>query len=402
MYWSWFHTYPRIWRASLAAALTAILLATAGAPAAGARPDSGLRAGLDAVTAAGMPGVFAELRDGRHATTAASGVADVDTGRPVRPHMRHRVGSITKTFVATALLQLVGEGRLALDAPLGRYLPEFAVPGVTVRMLLNHTSGLGDYVPVLFRSGEDIEARRYTTFEPRDLARMGLAQPRTGTPGTGWSYSNTNYILAGLILEQVTGRPAAYEINRRIIRPLGLSGTYLPGHATRIVGPHSEAYIPWGEGILRDFSEYNMSWLWLAGELVSTPTDVNRFYRALLTGRLLRPAELAQLRTVVPRDPAHPEKGSYGLGIWTRPLPCGPVWGHDGLGFGYSTISLHSADGARQITVAANMSFYNPPGAPDPIADAIDAVVQEGLCPGRPDRSTGRHSWVTAPGFTLP
>ncbi|MEV4493206.1 serine hydrolase domain-containing protein [Micromonospora coxensis] len=338
-------------------------------------PADALAAGLTAITDAGMVGVFAEVRDGGSRWRGASGTADLDTGRPMRAHFRHRVGSVTKTFLAATLLYLVGEGRLALDDPLGRHLPEYAVDGVTVEMLLNHTSGIGDYDTVLFTSGEDVERHRYTTFTPGHLVRLGLGEPRTGAPGERFAYSNTNYVLAGLIVEQVTGRAATAEIDRRVIRPLRLHDTYFPGRRTRIAGPHSAAYLPWYDGNLRDFSVTNMSWAWTAGALISTAADLDRFFRALLGGRLLRPAELARMRTTVPFDPEVPEAGGYGLGLIRLALPGGDHWGHDGVVFGHSTISLHSPDGTRQVTVGSNVTHYAAPGTPDPIADATFAFL---------------------------
>ncbi|GAB3156118.1 serine hydrolase domain-containing protein [Micromonospora sonneratiae] len=382
----------KITRAAGAAVLALAMLVTTATPAAatsgpvpahrqhGGLPGSELRAALTRVTDAGMIGVFAEVRDGLDTWRGASGTADLDSGQPVEPGYQHRIGSITKTFVATALLQLVGEGRVALDEPVGRYLPDFAVDGVTVRMLLNHTSGVGSYDRMLFSSPEDVERHRTATFDPRELARIGLAMPPTNAPGANFSYSNTNYILAGLILERVTRRPAQLEIYRRIIRPLGLFQTYFPGTNTSIAGPHAKGYVPWYDGELRDFSGYNMSWAGTAGELVSTAADLNRFYRALLEGKLLRPSELTQMRTTVPFDPTAPGTGGYGLGVFELTLPCGRVWGHDGTVFGHGAVSLHTPDGRRQVTLATNLTHYQAPGQPDPIGDATVGFLAAALC----------------------
>jgi D-alanyl-D-alanine carboxypeptidase len=320
---------------------------------------------LEAEHQAGMPGLFAEVRDGGDRWRGAAGVADVDGGHPARPGMRHRVGSITKTFVATTVLQLVGEGRVDLDAPVDRYLPDLLprqnARRVTVRMLLNHTSGIGDYDTVLFQTYDDVERWRRRTITPRELVAIGLSEPWTNSPGAAWSYSNTNYILLGLLVEEVTGRPYAAEVRRRILRPLGLRDTYFPGTDPRIRGPHMRAYIPWPDGTLRDFSVYNMSWAWAAGELISTTRDLDVFYRALLSGRLLTPALMAQMQDTVPMDPSVPEAGGYGLGIYWLALPCGLGWGHDGGVIGQTTLSVHSADGSRQVSMAENMNFYDAP-----------------------------------------
>jgi D-alanyl-D-alanine carboxypeptidase len=382
----------------------------AGAPtgSGGELPDDALRAGLRAVTDAGMPGVFAEVRDGRAIWRGASGVADLATGRPIRPEFPHRVGSVNKTLVATALLQLVAERRLSLDAPVRRYLPHPVPAGMTVRMLLNQTGGLNDYDHVLFATAEDIEKYQHTTIKPVELVRIGLAEPPVGAPGERHYYANTNYILAGLLLERITRRPAAVELTRRILRPLGMRRSYFPGTAPRIEGAHSAGYLPWIDGTLRDFSVYNMSWVWAAGELVSTTADLNRFFRALLGGRLLRPAELAEMRRTVPADPANPDGVRYGLGLVSVPLPGVSAWGHDGVVFGYETMSLHSADGRRQVTVALNASHYSAPGQPNPVGAALfDFLVTAlgGAAPARTapaDRAlgsrTGHGRFTPAPG----
>jgi D-alanyl-D-alanine carboxypeptidase len=366
-----------IFLATLLATAT-VLVAPAGAAVA-APDDRGavLQKRLDAVHAAGMPGAFAEVRAGRRTWTPTAGVADVATGAPVTDGMRHRIGSITKTFVATTMLQLTGEHRIALDAPIGRYVPRL-VPAdlgrrVTVRMLLNHTSGIGNYTAVLIKTPEDLIAMGETTYTPRDLIRLGLSAGPTNAPGAAFSYSNTNYVLAGQIIEKVTGHSYRTEIRRRILRPLGLRDTYFEGTDPEIRGPHMHAYVPWADGELRDFTHYTMSWASSAGEMVSTAHDLNVFYRALLTGRLLARPLLAQMQTTVPDDPAHPEAGGYGLGLYSVRLPCGLFWGHDGGTIGHQTISWHSADGRVQMTFAQNMAFYQTsPTEPHPI-DVADA-----------------------------
>jgi len=361
---------------------------TTGAPVSNAAVTDGLdhvalQAALDGIVEAGMPGTFAEVRDGQSIWRGASGVADMATGRPVSPGFQHRVGSITKTFVATTLLQLVGEGEVKLDAPVDDYLPELGVPPeVTVRMLLNHTSGIGNYTDVLLASIEDVAQVRATTFTPQQLAALGLSMPSTTEPGGVWSYSNTNYILAGMIIEEVTGRPVAVEVTRRIVRPLRLRDTYFPGGLERIVGPHSKAYAPMPDGQLQDFSVSNMSWAWAAGALISSTRDLNTFYAALLNGRLLRPEEFTVMRQTVPMDPADPDADRYGLGVYVVPTPCGEAWGHDGLVIGHSALSLYMPDSGRQVTIAFNLTHYAPPGQPHPIVTASLRFLQEALCEG--------------------
>ena len=369
--------------------LTAMALIAPAAPAVAApavaaprqlRDDTGrlLQQQLQAMHEAGMPGVFAQVRDGSRTWNLAAGVADIDTGRPVRPQFRHRVGSVTKTFVATTILQLVGEHRVDLDVPIARYLPD-VLPGelggqVTVRMLLNHTSGIADYAPVLFANPEELQFR---TITPQELIRIGLSQPPTNAPGERWSYSDTNYVILGLLIERLTGRPYAEEISRRILRPLGLRHTYFPGTNPYIRGPHMAGYVVLADGSLRDVTVFNPSSGWATGEMISTAADVNSFYRALLTGRLLTPALLAQMQTTVVIVPSI---AGYGLGIMWLATPCGRVWGHLGGVVGYSTNSWHSADGRRQVTQAENLIQYAAPGEVHPIDQARDAFLTTAMC----------------------
>ncbi|MFF5294721.1 serine hydrolase domain-containing protein [Paractinoplanes globisporus] len=383
-------------RRALSVLAIGTILITPAAPAAAAR-DAGqdgfgrlLQEQLDAVHAAGMPGAFAEVRDGRRTWTPTTGYADIATGEPVRDGMRHRIGSITKTFVATTMLQLAGEHRVTLDAPIGRYLHRDLVPAalarqVTVRMLLNHTSGIGDYDTEVIKTPEDLITLGRTTYTPEQLVRIGVGAGSTNAPGAAWSYSNTNYILAGLIIERVTGHSYRAEVSRRILRPLGLRDTYFEGAELDIRGPHMHAYVPWTDGTLKDFTLYNMSWAWSAGEIVSTARDLDVFYRALLGGRLLAPPLLAQMETTVPQVPDNPAAGGYGLGLYWVDLPCGRFWGHDGGTIGHQTISWHSADGMRQVTYAQNMAFYQTSETePHPIDTALVNFLVTALCGSAP------------------
>jgi D-alanyl-D-alanine carboxypeptidase len=378
----------------LLSTLTAVALIAPAAPAVAAPRPAGdgterlLPPLLEAERAAGMPGLFAQFRNGNRTQNLAAGVADLATGSPARPYFRHRVGSITKTFIAATVLQLAGERRVRLDAPVARYLPGL-LPGdlggqVTVRMLLNHTSGLGDYDDVLLAGYEEVEALQFRTVTPQELIRTGLSQPPTNAPGERWSYSNTNYIILGLLIEKVTGNRYASEVTRRILRPLGLRDTYFPGTDPAIRGPHMGAYVVWSDGTPRDFQLFNMSWGWAAGELISTAADLNRFYRALLTGRVLSRPLLKEMQTTVPLVPEEPEAGGYGLGLFWLPAPCGPIWGHDGGVVGHTTFSLHTPDARRQVTLAENLILYEGSA----IDEARNNFLITALCGPQPETST--------------
>ncbi|MBT2482400.1 serine hydrolase [Streptomyces sp. ISL-94] len=364
---------------------------------------------MDGVHRAGMPGVYAEVRDGDRTWRGASGVADVTTGRPVRPDMRQRVGSITKTFVAAAIMQQVEQGRIRLDAPIGGYLPQL-VPGergrkITVRMLLNHTSGIPDYIPYAFPSlqnfpsapdiSKSLDENRFRQFRPAELIEMGLAAPPTGEPGgpTG-VYSNTNYALLGQLLEQVTGTPAEQYITRNVIERAGLRHTEFPD-GPRIEGPHSRMYEAF-YGLIdppRDYSVYTMSWVTMGAGLVSTMEDLNRFYAQLLDGKIVNQSSLAQMQRTVPVRALDGSTVDYGLGLHKVTTPeCGTFWGHDGTVWGAGTISLTRADGKRQMSVAVNLMRWNRLDSsgkpqPHPIDDALSTLRRQAMCGGE----TGVH-----------
>ncbi|MFJ6998272.1 serine hydrolase domain-containing protein [Streptomyces sp. NPDC003090] len=390
--------------AAAAGGAGAVRAGTFGAGAVGADASAGfdterLGAAMDAVHEAGMPGVYGEVRGEGRVWRGASGVADLATGRPVTPDMRQRVGSITKTFTAAAVMRQVERGRIELDAPIGRYLPEL-VPGergrrITVRMLLNHTSGIPDYIPYAFPSLQgfptdpDVSARslednRFRQFRPAELIEMGLSAPPAGEPGARPGvYSNTNYEILGQLLERVTGMGAEEYITRDVILRAGLRHTAFPD-GPRIKGPHPRMY----EGLWglldppRDYSVYNMSWVTMGAGLVSTMGDLNRFYAALLDGRIVSPSSLAEMKRTLPVQALDGSVIEYGLGLHKVVTPCGTFWGHDGSAWGAGTVSLTRADGGRQMSVAVNLARWRAPGAAghDPIDAALTALYDEAMC----------------------
>lgn len=338
-----------------------------------------LDAALDAVTAAGMPGVVGRVTDGAAHWKGSSGVANVYTKRPLRPHVRFRIGSITKTFVATVVLQHVSEGRLGLDDPVADHLPgvlpDDLAESVTVRMLLNHTSGLPDYDTVLYRENADIEKYRLAFFTPRQLVKVALTDP-VGPRGE-FAYSNTNYILAGMIVERVSGRSIQAEVTRRIIRPLRLSHTSFPKVSPLILGPHAASYVPVGTPTrpLVDFSVYTPTVFGAAGAMISSTRDLQRFFDELLFGDLLDKDALTQMQTTVPTDFGVIE---YGLGLMKYPL-CGTFWGHEGVVWGQTSLHLTSADTGRHVSSTSTMSHYGLPG--NPIDQALNNFLILAACP---------------------
>ncbi|MEU8616622.1 serine hydrolase domain-containing protein [Streptomyces sp. NPDC048623] len=354
--------------------------APAPAPTPGLDP-AGLQSALDGLHAAGMPGAFAEVRDAGRTWRGAAGVADLETGRPVRPDLLHRVGSITKTFTSAAVLQQVEQGRIRLDAPIGDYLPDL-VPGergrtVTVRMLLNHTSGIAEYIPYAFPSvsgaqepvsSRSLDENRFTHFRTHDLIALGLAAPPSAETGAlPGIYSNTNYLLLGELLEKVTGVPAEEYITRNVIERAGLRHTFFPA-GPRIEGPHSKMYEALGGAIdpPRDYSVYTMSWDTTGAGLVSTMEDLNRFYARLLGGRIIGPAALAEMQRTVPVIALDGSTISYGLGLLKVEVPgCGTFWGNEGTVWGAGTVSMTRADGRRQASIAINLMRWSRPSTID-------------------------------------
>jgi D-alanyl-D-alanine carboxypeptidase len=369
-----------------------------------------LTTAMENVHRAGMPGVFAEVRDGEQVWRGAAGVADLSTGRPITSDMRHRVGSITKTFTAAAVLQQVESGQIGLDTPISHYLPRLA-PGeqgdaITVRMLINHTSGLADYLPYAYPSlkafpsleettPESLDHNRFTRFHPAELIEMGVAAPAVGTPGgTPGVYSNTNYQLLCQLLEHVTGNNAAQCISQNVIERAGLEDTELPV-APHVSGPHSHMYEAWF-GMIdppRDYSVYEMSWVGPAASLISTVADLNRFYRLLLAGEIVSRSSLAQMQRTVPVITFEGKKIEYGLGLHKMEIPGhGTFWGHDGTVWGAGAISMTRADGKRQMSVAVNLMRWNKlnvSGKPlqHPIDDALRTLYQVAMWVARTRRN---------------
>jgi D-alanyl-D-alanine carboxypeptidase len=346
----------------LAAPIVGIVLAGGAVAATAAAapsdaPPAALQADLDRVVADGIPGVIALQRQGDQVRHATAGVRDMRTGDPIRATDRFRIGSNTKSFISTVILQFEAEHRLRLTDTVQRWLPGVVPDGgaITIRELLNHTSGIPEYGDVPF-----VLQNRYRPLQPIDLVRHALAQPPLFPPGTGWSYSNTNYILLGMIIGRVDHLPEQYapvwEINRRIIVPLGLAHTSFPVTDPGIAGPHPRGYIidPPPEYHLpgtTDATVWSPSWAWTAGAIISTADDLARFHRALVTGRLLPPAQQHELLDAVPEGEGDVE---YGLGIMHAHTPCGDAWGHEGDFPGYQSVSLTSPDGTRQAVLFGN------------------------------------------------
>ncbi|KUN72959.1 peptidase [Streptomyces canus] len=369
--------------ATAAVALTVGFAAPAMAAGAGDGGHDATRKAVRAAVQDGVPGVTLTAKDGGSTWSTTAGVGNLKTHAPRSVDDRYRVGSITKTFVSTVLLQLEAEGRLSLDDTVEKWLPG-VVHGnghdgsrITVRQLLNHTSGIFNYTAdetfgrTYFLKDGFLE-HRYDTNTPEQLVAVAMAHQPDFAPGTSWNYSNTNYVVAGMVIQKVTGRSYGEEIRHRVIDPLHLTATSVPGTSVTVPQPSSRAYSKLARtatGPTYDVTRLNPSLASSAGEMISDSADLDRFYAALLKGRLLPPKQLKEMKTTVAVE-GIPNAG-YGLGLMDRKLSCGVhVWGHDGGIHGSSSVAVTTADGRHSVAFNFNADW----------SGDTDAVVEAEFC----------------------
>ncbi|MEV6277134.1 serine hydrolase domain-containing protein [Nocardia sp. NPDC051832] len=317
---------------------------------------------IDELVGTGFTGLSLRVTDELGAWVGSAGVAEL--GKPGAPPVdgHIRIGSNTKTFLATVVLQLVAEGKIALDTPAVEYLPEFDLDArITVRMVLQHTSGVFNFTGEVFEdgstapgidwSGQAWVENRFKTYQPAELVRFALSKPARFEPGTDWSYANTNYVLARLIIEKVTGRGLAEEMRRLILGPLGLSGTVVPDTATEIPEPHAHAYYRYNDAAgveqIADVTSQNPSWISGGGDMISTSADLHTFISALVGGQLVPPALLEEMFTPHAKIP-------YGLGVFVQETASGTVITHNGGHGGHGALMYATRDGSKTMTATLN------------------------------------------------
>ncbi|MGW7343932.1 serine hydrolase domain-containing protein [Streptomyces sp. NPDC054854] len=352
-------------------ALPASAAGTADASA-GRGGHAATRAALDSVVRDGAPGGIVLAEQGHDTWAGHAGTADLATGRKPRADDRFRVGSITKTFVATVMLQLEEEGKLSLDDTVDHWLPGLVQGNghdgskIKLRQILNHTSGIYSYTDdedfKRKEFGTDFLKHRYDTWTPRQIVRSAMTHAPTFAPGDDWSYSDTNYVIASMVIPKATGNSYAHEIEQRILSPLHLDSTSLPGTRARVPGPSGRAYSKLtgelaGPGepnsAIYDVTELNPSFAGAAGEMISNNQDLNRFYRALFSGRLLKEPQLKEMMTTV--SIKNMPTFSYGLGLMRMTLSCGTeVWGHNGGIQGSISQTMATADGEHVLSLNFN------------------------------------------------
>jgi D-alanyl-D-alanine carboxypeptidase len=306
------------------------------------------------------PGVVAAVQTPQYTWVQAMGVADRASGKPMTPEAHHRIGSVTKTFTATLLLKAADEGLLSLDDTIDSYVK--GVPNgdkITLRQMSDMTSGIASYT-------EDEQwVKEWSSdptrvWQPEDLARFGIEESPLFDPGTGWFYSNTNYVLLGLVLEQVTGKPIGQLYQKEIIEPLGLEETSFPNGDSAIPEPYDHGYTLQGKSSGSkpiDSTHWSPSEAWTAGEMISTVGDLLVYGRALGTGKgLLSPQtqkeRLDSFVSDVPPLNQPPLKGdlTYGIGLGKD-----HGWiGHNGEIPGYNTYLFYNPDLEAVVVVEVN------------------------------------------------
>ncbi len=395
-------------RRSLTVAATALLTAipvVAQAPASSAAPPGQaaraaerLDRALDEVVEAGAVGTVAEVTTRGHVWRGASGKARLDPGRPARPWAKFRAASVTKSTISVLALQMVARGRWTLRTTIGDVLPRLwpKRSEVTLRQLLSHTSGMPDMLIPLVADAVTTEAfvaaisKRRTD---RELIRTAKAQPWLFEPGTDMAYSNAGYVVVGKMLRKATGRSVADLLRTRVLAPAGMTDTRF-ARSPDVSPPWLREYADY-QGELLDIGSAHPTMFSSAGALLTTTRDLNRFHRALSSGRLLPNRLVRKMRSVVAVEEVLGLE--YGLGSYRVPDPCRPgrfLHGHDGGAWGTYTFSFSSPNGQRRVTVAATGRSYD--GGTEPLA-AVGRFLQLALASACPDVTPPARSPLPAP-----
>ncbi|MFF3379622.1 serine hydrolase domain-containing protein [Streptomyces sp. NPDC002680] len=319
---------------------------------------------------AGIPGVVVGVwMPGKGSYVRATGVADTATRRPMTTDGFVRIGSETKTFTVTALLELVDDHRIRLDDPISRYV--HGVPNgsrITLRHLAEMRSGLFPYTsdPDFV---QDLLSDPQRSFTPREVLAYGFKHKNTFAPGKEFEYSNTNLVLLGLVIEKVSGQRLADVIDKRVLRPSHLGHTLFPQGA-EFPEPHPRGYTNQTlSGTVADATDWNPSWAWAAGAMISDLHDLRRWAEIVATGKLLSPQTQAQrLKTLPTGLPGL----SYGLGIFET----GGWIGHNGSIPGYETVTVYLPSKKATLVIMINTDSLSEGQEPSTLlARAVTGIV---------------------------
>jgi D-alanyl-D-alanine carboxypeptidase len=373
-----------IGRAPVVATLAAgILMFSSSSASASFTPaqETQMRQAVEAGSALlGYPGIVAGVwQDGVGSFEAAVGVADRASGRPLALDDRFRIGSITKTFTATLVLQLVERGRLGLSDRLSEYVPGVPLGArITIRELLEMTSGIHNYITPRFIANQ-MYRNPHRTWRPAELVGRAVALKRDFPPGRGWHYSNSNYILLGKVIRHLTDKPLAKLYERRIFEPLGMDETSFDPR-TRPRGPLAHGYIRRASRIL-DTTDWSLSYGWTAGAATSTLADLRRWGPALATGQGVLSARM-QRKRLAPLEHGVTKRNGYGLGITLLDTPLadlGEFLAPDGVVPGYDSLVAHSPSSGITVAALGSTSAENNPLTRSPLDRLALAAVAYGL-----------------------
>ncbi|MFF0084284.1 serine hydrolase domain-containing protein [Streptomyces canus] len=365
---------------ALAVPLTAGLPTSSASALSACAPDGkALRAALAGLPDADATAALVRVGGTGGSWRGSSGVHDLESGRPADPDARFRAGSTTKVVTAAAVLRLAAEGRIDLNTPVQRYLPGILSARfrpVTVRHLLNHTSGIpaGDGLGSTF---EEVYAHRFDTLTPQRVAASAGAKEPEFCPGRQQHYLNINYTFLGLLIERVTGRPYATEAARLVLAPAGMRDTYFPGTDPRILGPHNRGYqaVRRADGTTEfvDVTEWNQADRFAAGDMISTTADLERLLTGLFRGRIVEQPQLKEVFSV----PSGITDASYSAGGLQRFESDGKVyWVKSGGRYGYNSAIAATRDLSRTLVYSVNSTDAKSEDANPVVVRIITAALK--------------------------
>ncbi|CAM3928820.1 serine hydrolase [Kibdelosporangium persicum] len=368
---------------------TVVALATAAAVAVTALPAQAatlppLKPALLEASISGLPnpdttGALVRITGSAGRWSGTAGVSDITTNAPVNPRGSFRIGSATKVFTAVLVLQLAQERRIDLNQPVQRYLPGVlpaAYPPIPVYTLLDHTSGLPHIDIPEMADPQYVVDHRFDSWTPAQVLATATKHPHEFTPATAQKYSNTSYIVAGMLVEKVTGKSYERAVRERIAQPLCLRHTYAPGNDPHLPNPAARGYITVKDKLV-DVTEMNQSIPWAAGGMISTAEDLDTFITALFRGRLLGPAMMDRLFAVPDVDTVNNGgPAMYSQGLQTITLNGVTMWGKTGSRYGYSSGVFATRDLARKAAYSANVTTKSTEGQPGIVVKIADAATR--------------------------
>jgi D-alanyl-D-alanine carboxypeptidase len=360
------------------------------APPESPTPSSTAEAGLDAETTtalqsalddtrelAGFPGTIARVITPEGTWTGTSGTAGPDTDAAPTATDFTRIGSVTKTMTGTVLLQLVDEGLIGLEDPVSQYVPDAPNGTATIRQVADMTSGIPSYSTDQGWQDQYFGAPD-TVYTPQELLDIAKSLPVSFAPGEGWEYSNTNYVILGMIAEQLTGQPIEELFQERLFDPLDMTSSSFPGDSAKIGSPHLSGITQQGqpEETTAVATDWDPSYTFAAGEVISTLDDLEKWGHALFTGEGILSPEMQQLRrdSILTSPPPNTPTAGYGIAIGNR----NGWWGHTGEIPGYNTTLFHDYESGTTIIVIVNSDIGLPDDGGNP-APAVQAALIEAL-----------------------